>query len=92
MDRTEGSGAVVAARALDAEAAQAVERLEQATREFAGDAIILRFGRFWGPGTAHRTVPRPPTIHIERAGAHAAQHLVHAASGIYLVIDTDSPD
>jgi len=36
--------------ALDGDAAQAVEQLEQATREFAGESVILRFGRFWGPG------------------------------------------
>jgi nucleoside-diphosphate-sugar epimerase len=37
--------------ALDGDPAQAVEQLEQATREFAGESVILRFGRFWGPGT-----------------------------------------
>jgi len=40
--------------ALGGDAAQAVEQLEQATREFAGESVILRFGRFWGPGTTER--------------------------------------
>jgi nucleoside-diphosphate-sugar epimerase len=74
---------------LDEDAADAVEQLEQATREFAGESLILRFGRFWGPETAHRTTPQPPAIHIERAGAHAAQHLLHAPSGTYVVTDRD---
>jgi nucleoside-diphosphate-sugar epimerase len=76
--------------ALGGEAARAVERLEHATREFAGDSIILRFGRFWGPGTSHRIAPQPPTIHIERAGAVAARCLVHADAGVHMVTDTDS--
>jgi hypothetical protein len=46
-----------AAFALDADSAAAVERLEQAKREFAGESVILRFGRFWGPGTGDRTPP-----------------------------------
>ena len=77
---------------LDEDGARAVERLEQATSEFAGESIILRFGRLWGPGTAYRTAPQPPTIHIERAGAHAARHLTHAPSGIYVVTDTGDFD
>jgi NADPH:quinone reductase-like Zn-dependent oxidoreductase len=76
---------------LNAEAAQAVDLLEQRTRAFAGDSIILRFGRLWGPGTAHRTASRPPAIHIERAGAEAARHLVHAAPGVYVITDTTAP-
>jgi nucleoside-diphosphate-sugar epimerase len=36
--------------ALDGDAAQAVEELEQSTRGFSGEALVLRFGRLWGPG------------------------------------------
>jgi hypothetical protein len=68
--------------ALDGEAAQAVEQLEQTTREFAGESVILRFGRFWGPGTDYRTPPQPPTIHIDTAGAKAARLLMHAPGDI----------
>jgi nucleoside-diphosphate-sugar epimerase len=75
---------------LDKDAADAVEQLEQATREFAGASLILSFGRFWGPGTAYRTPPQPPAIHIEHAGGAAAQHLLHAPSGTYLVTDSDN--
>jgi hypothetical protein len=77
--------------ALDGDAAQAVEQLEHKTGAFAGESVILRFGRFWGPGTDYRTPPQPPTIHIDKAGAKAAQLLVHAAPGTYLVTDTNGP-
>jgi hypothetical protein len=73
--------------ALDGDAAQAVEQLEQATREFAGESVILRFGRFWGPGTNYRTPPQPPTIHIDTAGAKAARLLTHAPPATYLVTE-----
>jgi nucleoside-diphosphate-sugar epimerase len=73
---------------LEGDAARAVEELEQATREFAGESIILRFGRFWGPGTEYRTPPEPPTIHIEIAGAEAARLLTHAPPGTYLVTES----
>ena len=73
--------------ALDGDAAQAVEQLEQATREFAGKSVVLRFGRFWGPGTNYRTPPQPPTIHIDTAGAKAARLLTHAPPATYLVTE-----
>jgi nucleoside-diphosphate-sugar epimerase len=74
--------------ALDGEAAQAVEELEQTTRGFAGESVILRFGRFWGPGTQYRRPPQPPTIHIEIAGAQSARLLTHAPPGTYLVTES----
>ena len=71
--------------ALDGDAAAALEQLERSAREFPREALLLRFGRFWGPGTSYRTAPQPPAIHIEKAGAEAASLLVHAASGTYVV-------
>jgi putative NADH-flavin reductase len=70
---------------LDGDAARAVEQLEQSTRAFAGDALILRFGRLWGPGTFYQAPPRPPAVHIDKAGAEAARLLAHAPPGIYIV-------
>jgi nucleoside-diphosphate-sugar epimerase len=77
--------------ALKGDSAEALEHLEQATRAFAGESVILRFGRFWGPGTAHRTPPQPPTIHIDKAGAKAAHLLAQAPPGTYLVTETSDP-
>jgi nucleoside-diphosphate-sugar epimerase len=74
---------------LDGDSGKAVEQLEQATLGFAGESVILRFGRLWGPGTYYRTSPRPPAVHIETAGARAARLLVHERPGTYLVTDTN---
>jgi nucleoside-diphosphate-sugar epimerase len=70
---------------LAGDAAEAVEQLEQTTRRFAGEALILRFGRLWGPGTFYDTRPEPPAVQIEKAGAEAARLLAHAPPGTYIV-------
>jgi nucleoside-diphosphate-sugar epimerase len=71
--------------ALTGDAAQVVEELEQSTRRFPGDALILRFGRFWGPETWHQTPAEPPTIHIDKAGTETARLLVDASPGTFVV-------
>ena len=70
---------------LDGDAAAAVEELEDASRAFVGDSLILRFGRLWGPGTFHEAQPDPPAIHLDRAGAEAARLIVQAPAGTYVV-------
>lgn len=72
--------------ALEGEATDAVEQLERSADAFAGEALILRFGRLWGPGTFHQTPPQPPAVHIDKAGADAARLLTQAPPGTYDVI------
>jgi nucleoside-diphosphate-sugar epimerase len=70
---------------LEGDAARAVEQLEQSTHAFSGDALVLRFGRLWGPGTFHQRPPQPPAVYIDKAGAEAARLLTHAPSGTYII-------
>ena len=86
-DAVEASRLVVesVAFALDGDAAEAVEQLEQATRGFPGEALILRFGRLWGPGTFYDAPPQPPAVQIDKAGAEAARLVTHARPGTYVV-------
>ena len=70
---------------LKGESAKALEHLERSAQAFAGDVLVLRFGRLWGPGTSHATAPAPPAIHVEEAGAEAARLLVDAPPGTYTV-------
>jgi nucleoside-diphosphate-sugar epimerase len=67
------------------DAARALEELEHSTRDFPREALILRFGRFWGPSTSHQTPTEPPTIQIDKAGAEAAKLITDAPPGTYLV-------
>jgi uncharacterized protein YbjT (DUF2867 family) len=70
---------------LHGDASRVLEQLEQSTRRFPGQAVILRFGRFWGPETLHQTPPQPPAVHIEKAGAEASTLITHAPPGTYVV-------
>lgn len=73
--------------ALEGDARRAVDELERAARAFAGESLILRFGRLWGPGTFHRDAPRPPAVHVDQAGVEAARLVVGAPPGSYVVTD-----
>jgi nucleoside-diphosphate-sugar epimerase len=70
---------------LHGDAARALEQLEHATRRFPGEALILRFGRFWGPETLHESPTEPPTVQIEKAGAEASRLITNARPGTYVV-------
>jgi len=72
---------------LEGDAAAAVRELEESACAFPGESVILRFGRFWGPGTYYDAPPRPPTIHIDRAGTRAAQLLLEGSPGAHVVIE-----
>jgi nucleoside-diphosphate-sugar epimerase len=70
---------------LEGEAGRAVEELERSTRRFTGEGLVIRFGRLWGPGTAYDTPPRPPAIHVDKAGAEGARLIIQAPPGTYAV-------
>jgi NADPH:quinone reductase-like Zn-dependent oxidoreductase len=72
---------------LEADAADAVEQLERLTRAFAGDALILRFGRLWGPGTRYETPARPPTVHVDEAGHESARLIAQGSPSTYTITD-----
>jgi nucleoside-diphosphate-sugar epimerase len=70
---------------LEGDAGQAVEQLERSARAFAGEALIVRFGRLWGPGTGYQAPPQPPTVHIDEAGAQTARLITRGAPGTYTI-------
>jgi NAD(P)-dependent dehydrogenase (short-subunit alcohol dehydrogenase family) len=67
--------------ALERAAASALEEMEQTALDSPLDVLILRFGRFWGPGTWYQEQPEKPAIHIDDAGARAAKLLTSAPPG-----------
>jgi nucleoside-diphosphate-sugar epimerase len=68
---------------------QGVIALEEAVlRALNIDAVVLRYGFFYGPGTWNEKPARPPSIHID-AAAHAALLALKGAPGIYNIADDD---
>ncbi|HTA20080.1 MAG TPA: NAD-dependent epimerase/dehydratase family protein [Polyangia bacterium] len=66
----------------------AVEALEQDALASGLEAVVLRFGRLWGPGTWDVAAAEPPAIHVDDAGLRAAALIVDAAArGVHIVAD-----
>jgi uncharacterized protein YbjT (DUF2867 family) len=104
--RTEGNRNLVAAAdsarylaqsvawPLEGDAAAAVAELERTT--LAVDGIVLRYGRFYGPGTysdGTGELPPEPRIHVDEAARRTVAAL-DAPSGVIVVADpsVDSAD
>jgi len=63
----------------------AVEEHERAVLDAGG--VVVRYGRFYGPGTYHEVeLPRPPRVHVDDA-ARRTLPLLSAPSGIVVVAD-----
>jgi nucleoside-diphosphate-sugar epimerase len=74
---------------LPAAGAAAVGALERAV--LAVDGVVLRYGRFYGPGTFHHgSLPPRPRIHVEEA-ARRAGDVLDAPSGVITVIEEALP-
>lgn len=71
--------------AVGEDSSAAVAALEESCLGSGLDALVLRFGRFWGPGTWTETAPEPPAVHVEEAGRRAASLIAGGASGIHVV-------
>jgi nucleoside-diphosphate-sugar epimerase len=53
------------------------------------EAIVLRYGFFYGPGTWHADPIRKPPLHIDAAAQATLLALTRGRSGIYNVADED---
>ena len=67
----------------------AVAALEQGALGSGLDAVVLRFGLFWGPGTWYGTPPLDgrPVIHVAQVGRLAADLIFDAPPGVHEVVD-----
>jgi len=69
----------------DGTGAQAVAELERSV--LAEGGVVLRYGRFYGPGTYHeQQPPEEPRVHIDRAAERTVAALGHP-TGIIVIID-----
>jgi len=70
------------------DSAAAVAALESDAAACGLSPVILRFGRFWGPGTWAAQAPTPPAIFIADAGVRAAELILRGEPGVHLVADS----
>jgi nucleoside-diphosphate-sugar epimerase len=63
----------------------AVAALEAGALGSGLEALVLRFGRFWGPGTWSDVESPAPAVHVAEAGRRAAALIVDGAPGVHLV-------
>ena len=68
--------------------ARAVASLEQQVLGADFEGVILRYGRFYGPGTGSDGMGRRAPVHVD-AAAKAAQLAIGAGSGIYNIAEDD---
>lgn len=67
----------------------AVKSLEEQTLGVPGiDAVVLRYGRLYGPGTWYETATGAGPLHVD-AAAHAALLAVTRGRGIYNIAEDD---
>lgn len=65
----------------------ALERL--VTRTPGIDGLVLRYGRFYGPGTWRSEPGQAPTVHVDAAAQAALLATDRGAPGIYNIADDD---
>ncbi len=53
------------------------------------DAIVLRYGLLYGPGTWYETANRKPALHVDAAAHAALLALTRGAPGIYNITEDD---
>ena len=70
-------------RSRSGASAEALASLEQGARGSGLEALGLRFGRLWGPGTWYDEPPEPPRVHVEES--KAAELITGGPPGIHVV-------
>lgn len=82
---------------LDATPAQqvtvaGVAALERLVTQTPGiDGLVLRYGRFYGPGTWRSEPGEPPTVHVDAAAQAALLAITRGAPGTYNIADDGGP-
>ena len=72
---------------LAGDSAAAVADLERATLGARG--VVLRYGRFYGPGTWHEAeLPHPPRISLDEA-AHRTVAALGAPTGVIEIVEDE---
>jgi len=70
---------------LEGASADARSILESGTLGSGLSALVIRFGRLWGPGTWYAEPPEPPHVEISEAAFRAADLITAESTGIEVV-------
>jgi uncharacterized protein YbjT (DUF2867 family) len=70
-----------------ADGTAAVAALEAGALGSGLEALVLRFGRLWGPGTWAASPPEPPAISTAEAGRRAAALILGTVTGIHVLAE-----
>jgi hypothetical protein len=71
---------------LPGDGGAAVEELERSVLE--ADGVVLRYGRFYGPGTFYEQAPPPPPrVHIDDAARRTVEALAAPSNVLEIVED-----
>lgn len=80
--------AATGARGISIDGVEALERLTLGSPPLEG--VVLRYGRFWGPGTAGEAPREAPTVHVDAAAWAALLALDRARPGIYNIAEPNN--
>lgn len=69
--------------------ARAVAHLERQVRESPFVGIVLRYGKFYGPGTGFDAPPPGGPVHVDAAADAARRALTHGTPGVYNIAEED---
>jgi nucleoside-diphosphate-sugar epimerase len=72
-----------------ARTARGVASLEQQVLEAPLEGLILRYGRFYGPGTGFEQPPAGSPVHVEAAADAARRAVTRGGKGIYNIAEDD---
>ena len=53
------------------------------------DAVVLRYGLLYGPGTWSQAAARKPGLHVDAAAQAALLAITRGSAGIYNIADDD---
>lgn len=86
----EGDALDLNGQGIDKETMDGVVALEDAVTKTPGvDGFVLRYGRFYGPGTWTETPKGPAPLHVDAAAQAALLSLTRGKPGIYNVVEED---
>jgi nucleoside-diphosphate-sugar epimerase len=80
---------VAAADAADALTARAVASLEQQVLGAPLVGIVLRYGKFYGPGTGFDVRPGGGLVHVDAAADAARRAVTRGRPGVYNIAESD---